>query len=464
MCKPLQLLRKAALLCIVGGLSHANAQVSIQMLIVGGGGGGGRNAGTNSSGGGGGGGGQVVYATTSAAVGAAYTITVGAGGNGYQNSPLVTETNGGASSVTHASSSWSAVGGNAGTDATSATSEGIGGASVNPDGSGAGGRGGIYNNGNTPSGWPAAGGNGTSTYSTWGAATATGQLSGSTYYYGGGGAGGNWGGQLGSGVAVAGLGGGGVSNTSGTANTGGGGGGANSNGHSGFAINAGNGGSGLVIIMYPGTVAQATGGTITTSGGNTYHTFTSSGTFTVNSTILPSVWQFFNAVRKDGAVELNWLVTEDMNDLEYEIERSTDGTNFYTIASIAARGSLDSGQYSFTDSHPGAGEVYYRIEQVDAGDEVTYSNTAIVATDSTSSAASIAIFPNPIHDRLNITLSANASGTNLCTVCNVSGAVVLERALAAGQNSISLQELAAGIYFVAVWENGVCVRVEKVVK
>jgi hypothetical protein len=68
--------------------------------------------------------------------------------------------------------------------------------------------------------------------------------------------------------AAGGLGGGGASNASGTANTGGGGGGR-----------SGSGGSGVVIIRYAGTPV-ATGGTITQSGGYTYHTFTSSGTFT----------------------------------------------------------------------------------------------------------------------------------------------------------------------------------------
>jgi hypothetical protein len=41
----------------------------------------------------------------------------------------------------------------------------------------------------------------------------------------------------------------------------------------------GNGGSGIVVIRYLG-VQQAFGGTITSAGGYTYHTFTTSGNFT----------------------------------------------------------------------------------------------------------------------------------------------------------------------------------------
>ena len=59
-------------------------------------------------------------------------------------------------------------------------------------------------------------------------------------------------------------------------NTGGGGGGANQP-----ATNTGGGagGSGIVIVRYPGS-QRATGGTVTSVGGYTIHTFTTSGTFT----------------------------------------------------------------------------------------------------------------------------------------------------------------------------------------
>ena len=106
-----------------------------------------------------------------------------------------------------------------------------------------------------------------------------------SYYAGGGGCGGGYGGPGGTG----GLGGGGNGGSSatnqatgepGNINTGGGGGGAGGSAIGGSG-NSGNGGSGVVIIRYPGTPA-ATGGTITSVGGHTIHTFTSSGTFTPN--------------------------------------------------------------------------------------------------------------------------------------------------------------------------------------
>jgi hypothetical protein len=47
----------------------------------------------------------------------------------------------------------------------------------------------------------------------------------------------------------------------------------------GSSRTSGAGGSGIVIIRYSGS-QRGTGGTVTSSGGNTIHTFTTSGTFT----------------------------------------------------------------------------------------------------------------------------------------------------------------------------------------
>jgi hypothetical protein len=114
-------------------------------------------------------------------------------------------------------------------------------------------------------------------------------LTGSRGYFAGGGGGGF------SGYSVGGTGGGGSGNgINGTANTGGGGGGDSSN------SDGGNGGKGIVIlriltsslqintytVLNPGS---SSGGTKTTSGSNTVHTFTSSGSFTIGSSMTADI-------------------------------------------------------------------------------------------------------------------------------------------------------------------------------
>jgi len=253
--------------------------------------GGGSGASSLSVGGGGGGGaGGLVYSSSQSFANATnYTITVGAGGafgnpdggNNGSNSNLT----GGALSLT------AAVGGGKGGDYNSNGFSGgsgggagqnatTGGSPTSAQGSAGGspgnttvsglcgsGGGGFASAGTVPSGAgafppnPGDGGAGTSTYSAWGSATATGQNVGGTYYYAGGGGGGAHGSQsTNTAFGVGGNGGGGrgawtntsvaafTAGVSGTQGTGsGGGGGCGNNGLPGLA---GNGGSGIVIVRY----------------------------------------------------------------------------------------------------------------------------------------------------------------------------------------------------------------------
>jgi hypothetical protein len=241
-----------------------------------------------SSNAGGGGGGAGGYRTGTASLNPtlSYTVTVGAGGNGGPAGQ-----NNGSSGSDSVFNAVTSTGGGYG--ATRYTAGGNGGSG----GGGGLGTGSAGGSGNTPSTSPSQGNNGgnglgTSTGGGGGGASASGtnapanqtggnggagtanSISGSSVTYaGGGGAGGT---TIGTGGAGGGGNGGNNSNgVAGTANLGGGGGGAydqSSGGRSG-----GNGGSGIVIISYAGA-QQFSGGVVTSVGGNTIHTFTTSGT------------------------------------------------------------------------------------------------------------------------------------------------------------------------------------------
>ena len=260
---------------------------SVKTLVVGGGGGGG----TSSYGGSGGGGaGGYQYNAALAVTTQAYSITVGEGGASHTN---------GSNSVF---STITATGGGRGGDYNTSVGEnganggsgGGGGSSLNTGTDGVGGTGsqgfdggtsaksGSYPAGSGGGGAGAVGANGVlDTSAGDGGVGIANSITGSSVYYAGGGGGARWqdaGGTNGAG----GVGGGGAglneaTGEAGTANTGGGGGGG---------ATGGEGGSGVVIMSFAtdgsdGVSTSSTGGTITTSGDQTIHTFTSNGTFTV---------------------------------------------------------------------------------------------------------------------------------------------------------------------------------------
>lgn len=242
---------------------------NIDYLIVGGGGGGGQGG---SSGGGGGGG--VEHATNYSPPSNSLAIVVGAGGAAGSGSSAGGD--GGASSIGAVSASGGGGGGGDGSRNGHSGGSGGGGSANNGTGGGhsateghdggaadidaGGGGGGAGSNGQD--GNNDVGGNGGIGY--------TSAISGAATLYGGGGGG--------TGASVdgsGGSGGGGAGNGgAGTDALGGGGGG-------GFS-SAGVGGKGIVIIRYTTGTITATGGTITTDGGDTLHTFTSNDTFVIS--------------------------------------------------------------------------------------------------------------------------------------------------------------------------------------
>jgi len=232
---------------------------SASYLIIAGGGGGSHSVTPPQFSGGGAGG--VLTSTVSVSAGTTYTITVGAAGAA-----------GGSNGTNSTAFSLTAIGGGGG----GGGGMGVGGSGGSGGGQGGSGGGGTPNNAAGTSGQGNQGGSGTGPQDAAGGgggqSSAGGNASGSTPGNGG-----------------AGL----TSSISGTSTKYAGGGGtvdqgfrggysgapnAIVNSGSGGAGSAGSGASGIVIISYAGA-QRGTGGTVTTSGGNTIHTFTTSGTY-----------------------------------------------------------------------------------------------------------------------------------------------------------------------------------------
>jgi len=273
-----------------------SAGTSLEYLVVAGGGGGGR--GYPGRGGGGGGGG--VRSGSVWLPSGSYPVTIGAGGAGGTGSTAAA--NGGTSDL----AGLVAVGGGAGaTDGLAGSAGGSGGgasgSNSNPmyntltgGGAGQAGQGNSggavrYSTGTGGGGGAGGPGGGAAgdNRSGMGGPGLSSAISGAAAVYGSGGGGSGWGGYNNAVIAYAAAGGenagsGDVGDGgSAVANRGGGGGGGGMPYNPSRSYNGGAGGSGIVIVRYPTGSLAASGGTVTTSGGYTIHTFTSGGTLVI---------------------------------------------------------------------------------------------------------------------------------------------------------------------------------------
>lgn len=268
-----------------GTLSPLSSLTASYLIVAGGGSGGAGNGG----GGGGGAGGLLTGSGLTIDTNSNYVVTVGGGGSGTGSVPY---RNAGSNSVFSAYATAAVGGGGGGYDATyTAQTGGSGGGGNYGSTAGAAGTSGQGNAGgnNTAAsgayggggggGAGAVGSNGTSLVGGNGGTGTASSISGSSVTYAGGGGGGSNNASAGGTGGTGGGGNGGNNNinnaTAATANTGGGGGAGGGGSQPGA-----NGGSGVVIISYAGSTQQMAGGTVTITGGNVIHTFTSSGYLT----------------------------------------------------------------------------------------------------------------------------------------------------------------------------------------
>ena len=211
-------------------------------------------------------------------------------------------------------------------------------------------------------------------------------------------------------------------------------------------------GTNIGISQYSGggwQTATGSGNVATTSATSSFGTFTQ---FLVDEQnfALPVVITDFNALLNDNrTVGLTWTLSGGQMVGDFEVQRSTDATDWTTIGTVEAVSSDAGTNYSFTDVSPVNGMNYYRLLVQNADGSVTFTPIRSV---SLSTIAAIGIYPNPTTDRINISLSSGSPELSIRLI-SLSGQVlqtVSPGTTGASVTTMSVQHYAAGIYFVQI--------------
>ena len=141
---------------------------------------------------------------------------------------------------------------------------------------------------------------------------------------------------------------------------------------------------------------------------------------------------------------IEWSTAVEINNEYFAVERSADGRNFTAIGKVDGNGTtFDKSYYTFIDESPAATINYYRIKQVDLDGKYDYSK--IVSTNNLS--AFTRVFPTNSTDIINIETSSDASSY---IVLNSSGQKFMYGNLVKGLNTLSINQLRNGIYFIQI--------------
>ncbi len=168
-------------------------------------------------------------------------------------------------------------------------------------------------------------------------------------------------------------------------------------------------------------------------------------------TSLPVKFVSLQASSVKEGVKLAWKVADEKGVRAYQVQRSIDGKEYETIATVSATGSNTYGQL---DNHLpiSKGTVYYRIHSEETASGVgNYSSVAKVTLGGNNTP--FVIYPNPVKDQLHITLGNTISTNYGVRITTVTGREVMSllNVKANGNNiNLSAATLAAGVYFLEI--------------
>ena len=170
---------------------------------------------------------------------------------------------------------------------------------------------------------------------------------------------------------------------------------------------------------------------------------------------LPLSFLSFEAKQEKDDVLLNWQVAQISNHSYFSIERSTDGIRFSEIGRntdyINGPGEI---ALTYTDNNVPQGnkKLFYRIKQCDQDGRCRYS--VIRAVNFKSEDQLIALFPQPVHEKLNIIYQSKTERTATITISDINGKKIIMQThyLFSGNQTIEVNTgtLLPGSYFIAI--------------
>jgi len=171
---------------------------------------------------------------------------------------------------------------------------------------------------------------------------------------------------------------------------------------------------------------------------------------------LPVEMRFFKGEIRQKKAVLLWETATESNNRGFEIEKSTDGTNFFKIGWVEGQGnSTRAVDYSFEDKTLQANQVcYYRLKQVDLDGRFDYTKIVSLALD--NGGLTLHDFaPNPATAGFTyLKFDALTEGDVQITLFDATGRVAKEvnTAYIAGSNGVRLDlaDLVSGVYYVKV--------------
>lgn len=171
-----------------------------------------------------------------------------------------------------------------------------------------------------------------------------------------------------------------------------------------------------------------------------------------NVTLATSLTRFSADLTAPHTAQLAWAAVNETADRTYNIQRSTDGHHFQSIAFMPAQGNVSGADYNYTDQIPDSitGTVFYRL-QINEQNKLSYSpvQEVTVAGSTISTAQALRVFPSPATTFINVATGMDADDWQF-EIVSANGNVV-QRGTVLQSSSMYIpfsSNLSSGTYFI----------------
>jgi hypothetical protein len=185
-----------------------------------------------------------------------------------------------------------------------------------------------------------------------------------------------------------------------------------------------------------------------------------SNQLTANAFItLPVSLLNFSGYKSGSKNVLKWTTTSEQNNAGFEVQRSSDGVTYTTLAyinTLAPGGNSQSEiSYSYDDNSPVVNKRnYYRLNQKDIDGRSKISNVVLINGDKPTVIGIGGIFPNPASSTVNVLIDAPKRDDVTVVVMDALGKTLKQKVVNVeiGSNTVPVEisSLASGSYLVKV--------------
>jgi hypothetical protein len=150
------------------------------------------------------------------------------------------------------------------------------------------------------------------------------------------------------------------------------------------------------------------------------------------------------AIREGSANHISWNTLTETPDMTYNLERSTDGRSYSSLATLKGKGT--GAAYNYMDAKPEAGVNYYRLKIIEVNGTFTYSRTVSVSANG-ANGFTVTAAPNPVRNMLTVQVSG-ASENTVLSLMSTTGNLLRTAVVTGGQAAFDMSALPAGMYMI----------------